>query len=469
MKGVLIHKKLELGLLFALFLIISGGCSAVKKLTPAQLNLPENIVEGEPIDSLTIADIGWWEFYGDDHLIEIIRRCLDNNKRLLMAAERVEQAQYLYRVEKAKLLPELSVKLPWNHETNHYYKELDLIDPEIGVKASISWEVDLFGALRWQKKKSQRQYEVTEDDMRAMRMVLVAEVATAYFRLVALDNELEIVKSTMETRQEGVRLARLRYEGGLTSETVYQQAQVQYATAAALIPNLEYSIETTENILSLLMGAYPDEKIERSKTLNDNSLSDRIPLGIPSELLERRPDVKAYENRLQASVANVGYTYAKRFPSLTIELTAGLEDNDFKNLFRSPFSYVAENFVAPLVDFGKRKNTYKAAVSAYNEARYAYENKVLEAFNEVNDALSRYNNARKGVALNSELLIAAFKYQDLTWKQYQGGTINYIDVLDAQRRYLDAQIARMNSIRDEHLALVQLYKALGGGWKLEQD
>lgn len=452
--------------IFCLILILSG-CSGIKNLTQPSIELPSSLQENSELDSLTIADLGWWEFYGDEYLSEIIEKVLKQNKNLLMAAERVEQARYLYQVEKANLLPELSFRLPWNHETNHYYKELDLIDPEIGVKATINWEVDLFGSLRWNKKKSEAQFKATLEDERAMRMILVAETASAYFRLVALDNELSIVRSTMETREEGVRLAKLRFDGGLTSETVYQQAQVQYATAAALIPNLEYNIKVAENQLLLLMGALPNETVKRSTTLKDNSMPDRLPVGIPSSLLERRPDIRSSENKLRAAVANVGYTYAKRFPSLNIELTGGLEDNDFKNLFRSPFSYVAENFVAPLVDFGKRKNRYKAAIAAYNESRLSYENKVLEAFNEVDNALARYNTSRMAVTKDTDLLEAADKYQDLTWKQYRGGTINYIDVLDAQRRYLEARIARMNAIRDEHLALVQLYKALGGGWKVK--
>ncbi|MCH5235118.1 MAG: TolC family protein [Muribaculaceae bacterium] len=459
--------KLFYKCLFLLTVLGFAGCSGVKNLTKPDIQVPYILADGEPLDSLTIADLGWWEFYGDDYLKDIIKRVLTDNKNLLMAAERVEQAKYLYKVDNASLFPELSFRLPWNHETNHYYKELDLIDPEIGVKATINWEVDLFGSLRWNKKKSQAQYQASLDDERAMRMVLVAETASAYFRLVALDNELAIVRSTMETREEGVKLAKLRFNGGLTSETVYQQAQVQYATAAALIPNLEYNIKVAENQLLLLMGSLPDEEVKRASSLKDNTLPDRIPLGIPSTLLERRPDIKASEEKLQAAVANVGYTYAKRFPSLNIELTGGLEDNDFKNLFRSPFSYVAENFVAPLFDFGKRKNRYKAAISAYNESRLSYEYKVLQAFNEVDNALTRYNSARRAVTKDTELLDAADKYQELTWKQYRGGTINYIDVLDAQRRYFEAQIARMNAIRDEHLALVQLYKALGGGWQLE--
>lgn len=450
-----------------LLLVAATSCSGVKHLSQPDVQIPASLSDSQPLDSLTIADLGWWEFYGDEYLKDIIKRVLDENKNLLIAAQRVEEARLLYKVDKANLLPELSFRLPWNHETNEYYKELSLIDPEIGVKATISWEVDLFGSLRWNKKKSQAQYRATINEERAMRMLLVAETASTYFRLVALDNELSIVKSTMETREEGVRLAKLRFNGGLTSETVFQQAQVQYATAAALIPNLEYNIKVAENQLLLLMGSLPNEEVRRAKSLTDNTLSDRIPLGLPSSLLERRPDIKASEDKLKAAVANVGYTYAKRFPSLNIELTGGVEDNDFKNLFRSPFSYVAENFVAPLFDFGKRKNRYKAAIAAYNESRLSYENKILEAFGEVDNAITRYNSARMAVTKDTELLEAAHKYQELTWKQYRGGTINYIDVLDAQRRFFEAQIARMNAIRDEHLALIQLYKALGGGWQTD--
>lgn len=455
--------------LLAFTVLILAGCSGVKNLRAPELNLPESMVPGEPLDSLTIADIGWWEFYSDSDLKEIISRTLKYNKNLLSAAERVEQARYLYNADKAKLLPELAFRLPWNNETNDYYAENKLRDPEIGVKATISWEADLWGKLRWGKRRAFAQYEASVEEERAMRMVLVAEAASAYFRLVALDNELEIVKSTMITREEGVRLAKLRYEGGLTSETVYQQAQVQYATAAALIPNLEYNIQVTENVLSLLMGAYPDEKIIRSDKLKENLIYEQLPMGLPSTLLERRPDLRVAEQQLKTSLASVGISYANRFPSLVIDITGGWENDKFQNLFKSPFSYVAENFVAPLIDFGKRKNTYKAAVAAYEQSRLNYEQKVIEAFTEVDNALSRYKNACHSVSLQKDLLQAAHKYQELTWKQYRGGTINYIDVLDAQRRYLEAQIANINAIRDEHIALIQVYKSLGGGWTLPQS
>lgn len=448
-------------------MLVLAGCNAVKNLKKPALDIPQEVNGFSSLDSTTVTDIGWWEFYGDSLLRNIIEETLQNNKQLAIAAQRVEESQYIYKVDRAKLFPELAFTLPWNHETNDYYGEKYIPDPEIGVKAAISWEADLFGKLNWGRKKSKAQFMATVEDERAMRMVLVSEVAAAYFRLVALDTELAIVRNTMATREEGVRLAKIRFEGGLTSETVYQQAQVQYATAAALIPNLENNIRITENSLATLMGKYPGEKIERTLALSDTVLPRHIPVGIPSTLLQRRPDIRAAEYKLQAAAAQVGVTYASRFPSLVISIIGGWENNEFRGLFDSPFSYLAETFTAPLLDFGKRKNNYKAAVAAYEQSRLSYEQKVLTAFEEVSNAVSRYNQARQAVVLDSELLEAAFKYQDLTWKQYRGGTINYIDVLDAQRRYLEARIALANANRDEHLALVQLYKSLGGGWTLE--
>lgn len=454
---------------FAVCSLLLSACGGVRSLGKPDTAMPGNYDPEIPVDSFTIAEMGWWEFYGDEHLKQHIARALENNKRLGMAAERIEQSRYLYNVDKAKLFPELNFVLPWNNETNDYYQENRLRDPEIGVKATISWEADLWGKLTWGKRRSFAQFQGSVEDQRALRMTLVAEVATTYFRLVAYDIELGIVRNTMATREEGLRLAKIRYEGGLTSETVYRQAEVQYATAAALIPNLEYNIKVTENALAVLMGEFPGIEIERSSELKDNSLPDRIPMGLPSELLQRRPDIRSVEYKLKAATAAVGIAYANRFPSLTLGVTGGWENDHFRGLFKSPFSFVVGNLVAPLYDFGKRKNSYKASVAAYNEAAISYEQKILEVFKEVEDAISRYNQAREAVRLDGELLEAAFRYQVLTWKQYEGGTINYIDVLDAQRRYLEARIALANARRDEHLALIQLYKALGGGWTVNAE
>ena len=445
------------------------GCSAVRECKTPELNLPEQIAGYDTADTLTVADIRWWEFYGDENLRYIIERTLENNKKILAAAAKIEQLQELYRISKANRLPNLTFNAPFNYETNDYYEEKSLRDPEFGLKMSVRWELDFFGNLRWAKRKAGAEYAATVEDERAMRMTLVAEAASTYFRLVALDNELEIVRRTLVTRSEGRQLAKIRFEGGLTSEIVYQQAQVEYAATAALIPNLEYSIKVTENALALLMGEYPDIEIMRSRMLDDSDMADKLPVGIPSELLRRRPDVRAAEQRLQASMAAVGVAYADRFPRMTIDLTGGVENNGIKGLFRSPFSYVAETLTAPIFGFGRKKAKYKAAVAAYDEARLNYEQKILEVFKEADDAIEHYSSARSAAVMRSRLLDAARKYDYLTHSQQIAGSIRYMDMLDAQRRYLDAQIGLNNAIREEHLAMVQLYKVLGGGWQIEAD
>lgn len=454
-------KRITIGLVAAV--CMAASCSPLRECQAPDIRLPERIAEGHAADSLTIADMAWWRFYGDELLCRIIEHTLDNNRDMLAAAARVEQAAQLYRIGKAGRLPDLQLGVAVTDEYNHYYGEESKNDLEMSVKPTVSWEADLWGNLRWAKRRSGAEYLATVEERRAMSMTLISEVAAAYFRLVALDNELSIVRQTLDTRREGVEQARIRFEGGLTSETVYQQAQVEYASAAALIPDLQRRIETTENGLSLLMGELPEWQVLRSRMQSDISVPDTLPVGAPSTLLQRRPDVRASEQRLKAAMAGVGVAWADRFPRLTLSLTAGWENDRIEGYFESPFSLAAARIAAPLLGFGRKKAKYKAAVAAYDVARLGYEQKVLEVFREANDAAVTYRSARETALLKRNLSDAARKYVELANLQYRAGSINYIDVLDAQRRYFDAQIGLSNAVRDEYLALVQLYKALGGG------
>lgn len=461
-------KRLTILLCTASAALLLASCSAVRHCKAPELNLPETIAEGQA-DSTAIADMAWWSFYGDTTLCHLIRRTLDSNKEMLAAAANVERMRQLYRIDKAGRLPVVSGSAYAERETNDYYDKSFSNDPEIGVKASVSWELDLWGNLRWAKRQGGAEYLASVEEWRAMRMTLVAEVATAYFELMALDNELAIVRRTLETRREDVRQAKLRFDGGLTAETVYQQAQVEYATTAALIPDLERKIQIMENGISMLMGGYPGEEIPRRRLELDITMPDNLPVGIPSVLLQRRPDVRASEQKLRAATAGVGMAYADRFPRLDFSLTGGVEDGYFAHLFEAPFTYMAGNLSAPLFAFGRKQAKYRAALAAYDQSRLDYEQKVLEAFKETDDALVSYRSVRESAALKVALRDAASKYVELANIQYRGGNIGYIDVLDAQRRYLDAQISLSNAVRDEYLALVQLYKTLGGGWQLDEE
>lgn len=441
-----------------------AACSATRQCRPPELNLPETIVPGE-MDTLTIADMEWWRFYGDSVLCRLIDRSLEHNRNIQAAVSHVEQLRELYRISKANLLPTIDIRATADNETNDYAGESSKRDPEFGLKANLNWEIDLWGNLRWARRKGEAEWLLSVEDERALRMTLIAEVATSYFQLVALDNELAIVQRTLETRREGVAKAKLRFEGGLTSELVYQQAQVEYATTAALIPDLRKRIKITENALCLLMGTYPGEEIIRGGTEVTSLIPDSLPIGVPSQLLQRRPDIRAAEQQLISAMSGVGVAYTDRFPRLTFNLQGGWENDALKGFFSSPFSYVAGQLIAPVFSFGRKKARYKAALAAYDESRLKYEQAVLEAFKETDDAVTTYRNVRETTALKISSRNAAQKYVELAELQYRTGSINYIEVLDAQRRYFDAQIGLSNAVRDENLALVQLYKALGGGWQ----
>ncbi len=442
------------------------SCGVKKHCKQPELNLPDQIVRGIDADSVTIADLRWWEYYGDTLLCRIIEKTLANNKEMLAAAARVEQMRQLYRIDKANFAPELGITAYGDDERYQYYDSDPKREVELALKGNISWEIDLWGSLRWAKKKGEAEFLNTLENQRAMQMLLVSEVASAYFRLVALDNELAIVRRTLTTRGESEFQAKVRFEGGLTSETVYQQAKVEYATTASLIPDLESRIKITENSIALLMGEYPDWEIIRSKMSTTPDFPDSIPIGLPTVLLQRRPDVRASEQNLRAAMADAGIAYADRFPKLTISLTGGWENNVFTSYFKSPFTYLIGSLASPAFGFGRKLAKYKAALAAYDQARLNYEQKVLEVFKEANDAVITYKKSRETLQLMANLCDASKKYVDLAHLQYRGGSINYIDVLDAHRRYFSAQIALSNAVRDEHLALVQLYKVLGGGWQM---
>lgn len=445
-------------------LLLSSCGAAVKMCNEPELNIPQEVVEGQ-LDSLTIADVGWWEFYGDDVLTKFITHALEHNKDIRSAAARVEQLRLLNRIERTSYAPSLEASAMMDNEIENYTDKGRTETPQVDLKVELSWEVDLWGNIKWATRKAAADYLATIEAERAMRMTIISEVATAYYQLMALENELLIVNRTLQTRSEGVEQARLRYEGGLTSETVYQQAQVEYATTASLIPAIKTRIETTKSSLKVLLGEYPDFELEyaRMKVL-DREVPSELPVGLPSQLLTRRPDLREAEQRLKAAAATVGVAYTERFPSLVIGVTGGWENGSLDNLFDAQYGLAVGKIVAPIFEFGRRKARYKAAIEAYDIARLSYEQRVLMAFKESSDAWIRYNNACEATKLKNELREAAFKYVELATFQYKYGDIKYINVLDAQRRYFDAQIGLSNAVRDEYIALVQLYKSLGGGW-----
>ncbi len=445
---------------------MAASCSPAKYCAKPDLNLPETYTSDSGTDSLTLADMEWWEIFPDTTLHSLIKDALAYNKDLLTAAERLKELEYRYRIQKSQMWPSLSANIYGENEFNNYRRNNPSNDPEFGIKAEFTWEIDLWGHLRWANREKLAEYLASIEAQRALRISLIAEVANAYFELQALDNELLIVKRTLETRDEGVRNAKLRLDGGLTSDIPYQQALVERATTAALVPDLERQIAVKESELAFITGSYP-KVIERSRVPMELSYRSEMPLGVPSQLLTRRPDLRQAEQDLKAAEAAVGVAQAERFPTFVISLGGGTETDLFKNIINAPFYLANTAIAAPLFQFGRRKANFKAAISVYNQEKLQYEKCVMQAFKEVYDATVSYNSAIKNTSLKFDLQEASKQYVSLASLQYINGVISYMDVLDAQRNYFSAQVELSNAIMAEYQVLVDLYKALGGGWSPE--
>ena len=446
-----------------LFSLCTVSCQLGKHYARPDLHLPA-LLDSTATDTTSIADFRWWELYTDTTLQKLIRETLEHNKDMLTAAARLKEMAAQRRIAYADMFPQVNGRLYTDKEAENYGGDNYKSTPEYTAKFIASWELDLWGNLRWAKDKSMAQFVQAVENRRALQMTLVAQVAQAYFELVALDNELAIVKQTLSAREESVRLARLRFNGGLTSEAVYQQAQVELARTATLVPDLERSIALKENDINFLAGRYP-EKVERSHHPQDIRLPETLPAGLPSSLLERRPDVRAAEEALIAANADVGIAYTNLFPRITLTAHYGLESEEFKDFLHSPYHFLSANLLTPLFAMGKNRAALKAKKAAYEQAVCQYEKAVLSAFKDARNAMVEFNKVQDIYDSRLKLEQAARKSTSLTRTQYMNGYISYLDWLDAQRTYLDAQIALSNAVRDKQIAMVQLYKALGGGWE----
>lgn len=454
-------------LLVPLAAMVLSACSMNRYCPAPQLSMPEQVLRNRTeLDSLALADMEWWEVYADTVLRNLIRKTLANNRDMQVAVSKIRQLRYGNRSALAENFPSASLRLGGDYEVTHHYGDNRIKDPEIGLKAVVSWEYNLFGASVWASRQARDNYLASIEGQRALQMSLIAEVATAYFELISLDRQLEIIRSTIEIRWESMEKNRVRFTGGLTSETVYRQAIVEYLNAATLVPDIEKAIALKENEISLLSGEFPS-RTERLNVFLEKRQFGEIPVGLPSELLLRRPDVRQERVRLDAAKARAGFYFASRFPSVRLSFDIGFENTAWSNIFQSPYTYFIGNLLVPVLAFGKNHNRYRAALEEYVQQKAAYEQKVLLVFKEVNDAMVTFAKVSESSTMLYNLQKSTQQYVELAELQYLNGVISYLDVLDAHRMHFNAQLNLTRKVCEEYVALVNLYKALGGGWNEE--
>ncbi len=431
--------------------------------------MPESYAVGEAPAAVSYAENDWRRVFDDQTLCGLIDKALAHNHDILKAAARVEEVRELYGIAKADYYPTVDATVRGERETKWYHDGSSpdgnySPDPQVGIKVHIGWEYNLMGKLNYARRQAAADFQATLDDQHAMRMTVIAEVASAYYRLLAQEATIDITRRTLITREESMNKARLRFEAGLTSELVYLQTRTEYLSTQSLIPELSRQAEILRTALSVLTGEYPSSDYIRHKIDLGDVLPPSLPLGVPSELLQRRPDLRASEQRLQASAQAVGVAYADRFPSIRLDFTAGFWNSRFPDLFKSAYYYPIGAVGGSVLDFGRKKRMHKAAVARYEQSRIQYEQDLLRAFGEVRDASINYQQSHASADSKKQFMEAAGHYLRLAVMQYHAGTLSYLDVLDAQRRLFDAEIGLSDAIRDEYLAMIQLYKALGGGW-----
>lgn len=420
-----------------------------------------------PEEGTEIVDSAWWELFGDSALDELIDSALEENRNLQIATARIQEARSRFRVTHANRLPQVGALAD-------VYREREAGEPtavdNFELSATVAWEVDLWGRLRRADEGARADLLATVEARRGVVLTLVADVARVYFELRDLDRRLGITLGTVATRRHALEIAELRFEGGLTSQLEVRQAETELAGAEALAPEIKQRLVEKENELSLLLGRSPGDVV-RGKELGGQTVPPEIPPGLPSELLERRPDIRGAEQALVAANADVGVAVASLYPRFSLSATGGGESHELGDVLASGTGIweLAANLTAPLWQGGRLRAEVDVARARFDQAVLEYDQAILEALREVADALAATGNTRYSLESQVRLEIASRQYLELASLQYDNGVVPYLDVLDAQRQLFGAELDLSVATRDRLLSVVELYRALGGGWSAAEE
>jgi len=413
------------------------------------------------------ANLPWWEIYADTTLQGLIRTALRENRDLRVAIARVNESRALLGIQRIEFLPQIDLVAGVSRADDADSLPGGAGGPQTlgNVGAQLSWEIDLWGRLRRLNEAAKARLLATEHGRRGAILTVVGEVARAYLELRDFDQELFLAGRQVELRRQSLALARARFEGGLTSELDVRQGESALAQAEGIVASLRRQRTQKENELSILLGRAPGG-IPRGLSLEEQSFPAVIPAGLPSELLLRRADVRQAEEELRAANAQIGAAIAALFPTISLTAGGGTASNDLGNLFSAGTGFwnLAANLFQPLINRGRNLKQV-AAERARTEAAVAlYEKAVLQAFREVEDGLEAVQRLQEEADAGRRSVLAARRTVELATLRYEGGVDNYLNLLDAQRVLLDAELNTSSTVRRQKVAVVQLYKALGGGW-----
>ncbi|HEX6731483.1 MAG TPA: efflux transporter outer membrane subunit [Pyrinomonadaceae bacterium] len=456
--------------------LFAGNVAGQEKYASPTVKTPENfrgVDPSAPSDQSSIGDLKWFEVFKDPELQKLVRTAMVQNYDLRAAVARINAARANLGLARSEQFPQFEAGADLTSARTSRNGQLAVAGQGGRTRSFgsvllsfLTFELDVWGRLRQQTKAARADLRASEEDHKAVMTSVVGEVASGYFSLLELDSELEIARQTLTTRQDSLRLIKLRQEGGLATMLDVRQAEELVYQASQTIPDTERLIEQTENQINLLLGNNPGS-IPRGQALAQQQELPSVPAGLPSSLLERRPDIRAAEQNLVAQRARVSAARKAYFPRISLTGLFGFQSNQLSSLFTGAsgaWTFIPQ-ITQPIFTAGRLKSNVKSAKVEQELALIQYQQTLQNSFREVSDALIQYRKVKE-IRLQQELLVTTLRDRSrLAYLRYQGGVDSLLSALDADRELFNAELNLTQTKRNELLSLVQLYKALGGGWQ----
>lgn len=444
-----------------------ASCAVGPKYSRPTTKKPEAYTQSA-VRTDSITNMKWWEVYQDTVLQSLIQKAVDQNLDLKIAIERVEQSKAILGFNKANLLPFLDYSV--RARANDFKSvatdaEVTFPSNSYSILGNVSWEIDLWGKLRHANRAAYADLLASEEDRKSLYISLVAQVAELYFQLRGLDERLIITRRTNETRREYLRIITLRFERGEVAELDKLQAENIAAASEAQVYSLEREIIGTENAINILVGQ-TYSPVSRGLLNDQQQLPVEIPSGLPSQLLERRPDIRSAEQRLISQTERIGVAVALRFPSLSLTGFLGVASPDISDLFAADafLGSITGQLAGPAFRFGQNKRRVEAERAIARQIGYEYELTILDAFAEVENSLAEIRTYRNEFTARQVQVTATEKSLLLSKALYDNGYTSFLQVLDAERELYNSQLEKSFALQNQLVSTVRLYKALGGGW-----
>ena len=451
--------------------LVLGACTVGPDYHRPSYPLPPTFRgQTTPAAEPSIADLAWWRLFEDETLQQLIRIALSENYDVRIAVARILQARAQVTIARSFQAPEVNAfgSAPYSRVQGERVtlQPQDEFAPQAGF--DLSFEIDFWGRLRRSTEAARGDLLASEEARRFVISTLVADVASAYFQLRALDGELEVSQRTLATRQDSLRLVSLREQGGVAGLIDVRQAEILVSQAAEAVIDTERQIDQTENAISVLLGRNADA-VPRGRPLLQQVTLPAVPPGVPSALFERRPDVRQAEAQLAAATARIGVAKADFFPRvfLTGAASGGGLLIDGRWVGPQGLFSIGPQITLPIFNSGRTRAGVDSAEAFTQAAIAQYQQAILQAFREVADALVEHRKRREFRIQQETLVTSASDTSRLANVRYRGGVSSYLEVLDSERQLFDAELGLVRSNRDELLAVVRLYRALGGGWQEE--